>query len=187
MWELDYKESWAPKNWSFWTVVLEKTLESPLDCKENKPMSAKGNQCWIFIGRTDAESPILWPADAENWLIGKDWCWERSKAGGEGDDIGWDGRLASLTQWTWVWRSSGSWWCTGKSGMLYSMGWTGRPGVLRFMGSQRVRHDWVTKLNWTELIWLQRMGHNWTTELTEHKAWKSKNVCKLNNTLISNT
>ena len=74
MWELDYKESWAPKNWSFWTVVLEKTLESPLDCKEIKSVSSKGNQSWIFIGRTDAEAetPILWPPDAKNWLIWKD-------------------------------------------------------------------------------------------------------------------
>ena len=71
MWELDYKESWTPKNLSFWTVVLEKTLESPLDCKEIKPIQPKGNQSWIFIGRTDveAETPILWPADAKNWLI----------------------------------------------------------------------------------------------------------------------
>ena len=74
MWELDYKLSWAPKNWCFWTVVLEKTLESPLDCKEIKPVNPKGNQSWIFIGRTDAEvkTPILWPPDANNWLIGKD-------------------------------------------------------------------------------------------------------------------
>ena len=81
MWELDYKESWAPKNWFFWTVVLEKTLESPLDCKEIQPVNPKGNQSWIFIGRTDveAEAPILWPPDVKNWLIwkdpdaGKDW------------------------------------------------------------------------------------------------------------------
>ena len=74
MWELDYKESWAPKNWCFWTVVLEKTLESPLDCKEIKPVHPKGNQFWIFIGRTDAEAeaPILWPPDAKNWLITKE-------------------------------------------------------------------------------------------------------------------
>ena len=74
MWELDYKESWVPKNWCFWTVVLEKTLESPLDCKEIQPVNPKGNQSWIFIGRTDteAETPILWPADVRNWLIGKD-------------------------------------------------------------------------------------------------------------------
>ena len=74
MWEVDYIESWAPKNWCFWTVVLEKTLESPLDCEEIKPLNPKGNESWIFIGRTDAETetPILWPPDAKNWLIWKD-------------------------------------------------------------------------------------------------------------------
>ena len=74
MWELDYKESWVPKNWWFWTVVLEKTLESPLNCKEIQPVNPKGNQSWIFIGRTDAEgeAPILWPPDAKSWLIRKD-------------------------------------------------------------------------------------------------------------------
>ena len=74
MWELDYKESWVPRNWCFWTVVLEKTLESPLDCKEIQPVHPKGDQSWVFIGRTDAgaETPILWPLDAKNWLIWKD-------------------------------------------------------------------------------------------------------------------
>ena len=72
MWELDYKESWALKNWCFWIVVLEKTLESPLDCKEIQLVHPKGSQSWIFIGRTDAETPILWPPDAKNWLTGKD-------------------------------------------------------------------------------------------------------------------
>ena len=74
MWELDYKDSWAPKNWCFWIVVLEKTVESPLDCKEIKPVNPQGNQSWIFFGRTDAEAetPILWPPDVKNWLIGKD-------------------------------------------------------------------------------------------------------------------
>ena len=72
MWELDYKESWAPKNWCFWTVVLEKTLESPLDCKEIQPVHPKGNQSWIFIGKTETETPILWPPDEKNWLIEKD-------------------------------------------------------------------------------------------------------------------
>ena len=84
MWKLDYKESWAPKNWCFWTMVLEKAPESPLDCKESQPVHPKGNQSWIFIGRTDveAETPILWPLDAKGWLIwkdpdpGKDWRWE---------------------------------------------------------------------------------------------------------------
>ena len=77
MWELDYKESWAPKNWCFWTVVLEQTLESPLDCKEIKPVHPKGNQPWLFIGRTDAEAgtPIFWPPDAQNWL------WKSGDAG----------------------------------------------------------------------------------------------------------
>ena len=81
MWELDYKASWVPKNWCFWTVVLEKTLESPLDFKDIKPVHPKGNQSWIFIGRTDAEAetPILWPPDSKNWLIWKDWYWERSQ------------------------------------------------------------------------------------------------------------
>ena len=87
MWELDYKESWAPKNWCFWTVVLEKTLESPLDCKEIQQVHPKGNQSWIFTGRTDteAETPILWPLDGKNWLVGKDpdagkdWRWEEKE------------------------------------------------------------------------------------------------------------
>ena len=108
MWKLDHKESWALKNWCFWAVVLEKTLESPLDHKEIKPVNPQGNQSWIFTGRTDAEAetPILWPPDAKNWLVGKKpWCWERMKAG-EGNDRGWDGWMASLTQWTWVWTNS---------------------------------------------------------------------------------
>ena len=74
MWELDYKESWAPKNWCFWTVVLDKTIESPLDCKEIQPVHPKGDQSWVFTGRTDAEAetPIRWPPDVKSWLIGKD-------------------------------------------------------------------------------------------------------------------
>ena len=93
MLELDYKESWAPKNWCFWTVVLEKTLESPLDCKEIKPVNPKGNESWIFIGRTDvkAEAPTLWPPDGKELTHWKrPWCWETLKAGGERDDRGWD-------------------------------------------------------------------------------------------------
>ena len=84
MWKLDYKESWVPNNWCFWTVVLEKTLESPLDCKEIQPVNPKGNQSWIFIGRIDAEALIIWPLDVKHRLIRKTpWCWERLKAGGE--------------------------------------------------------------------------------------------------------
>ena len=94
MWELDYKESWAPKNWCFWTVVLEKTLESPLDCKEIKPVHPKEDQSWIVTGRTDAEAPILWPPDVKNWLIwkdpdaGKDWRQEE-KWTTEDEIVGW--------------------------------------------------------------------------------------------------
>ena len=121
------------------SVVLKKTVESPLDNKEIKPVNLKGSQPWIFIGETDAEAPILWPADTKNWLMwkdhdaGKDWRQEE-----KGMTEGWDGWMASLTQWTWVWVDSGSCW------------WTRRPGVLQFMGSQRVRHDWPTELNWSE-------------------------------------
>ena len=139
MWELDYKECWALKNWCFWTAVLEKTLESPLDCKRSSQWHPKGNQSWIFTGRTDveAETPILWPPDVKNWLIWKDpECWERMKVGGEGDNRGWDGWMASPTQWTWVWVNSGGWW------------WIGRAGVLQSTELQRVGHDWATELNW---------------------------------------
>ena len=142
MWELDCEESWALKNWCFWTVVLEKSLESPLDCKEIQPVHPKRDQSWVFIGRTDAkaETPILWPRHAKSWLIGKKpWCWEGLGAGGEGDDRGWDGWMASPTQWTWVWVNSRSWW------------WTGRPGVLRSWGRKEL--DMTERLNWTELNW----------------------------------
>ena len=100
LWELDYKESWAPKNWCFWTVMLEKTLESPLDWKKIKPVDPKGNQSWIFIGRTDAEAeaPILWPPYAKNWLIGKDLDagkdWRREEKGKTEDEmVEWHHRL----------------------------------------------------------------------------------------------
>ena len=147
MWMLDYKQGWAPKNWRFWTVVLDKTLLSPLDCKEIQPVYPKGDQSWAFIGRTDveAETPILWPTWCKELThLKRPWCWERLKAGGEGDDRGWDGWMVSLTQWTWVWVDSRSWW------------WTRRPGVLWFMGSQRVGHNWAIELNWSTIIVPQR-------------------------------
>ena len=140
--KVDYKESWDPKNWCFWTVVLEKTLESPLDSKEIQPVHLKGNQSWIFIGRTDAEAEApmaTWYEELTN--LKRPWCWEWSKMGGEGDNRGWDCWMASPTQWTWVWVGSGSWW------------WTGKPGVLQSRGSQRVRHDWAMQLNWTSNIY----------------------------------
>ena len=136
--ELDRKESWVPKNWCFWTVVLEKTLESPLDCKEIKPAHPKGNQSWIFLGRTDAEAEILilWPPDVKNWLLGKDPDagndWRQEEKGMTEDEmVGWhhllDGHKFEQT--------SGVWW------------WTGKPDMLQFTGSQRVGHDWATELN----------------------------------------
>ena len=146
MWELDSEESWAPKNWCFWTMVLEKTLESPLDCKEIQPVRPKGDQSWVFIGRTDAEAetPTLWPPHVKSWLIGKDpdagRDWGQEEKGTTEDEMaGWP------TRWTWVWVNSGSWW------------WTGRPGMLQFTGLQRVGHDWATELNWTEMKWHNRL------------------------------
>ena len=144
MWDLDHKESWVLKNWCFWTVVLEKTLESPLDCTEIKPVNSKGNQSWIFIRGTyaEAEALILWPPDLSHWK--SPWCWERLKAGGEGDSRGWDGWMVSLTQWAWVWASSKRRWRTGK------------PGMLQSMGSQRVRHNWATEQHHLliQMLWL---------------------------------
>ena len=134
--------------------MLEKTLESPLDCKDIQPVHSKGNQSWVFIGRTDAETetPILWLLDANNWLTGK--CWERLKVGGEGDNRGWDGWMVSPTQWTRVWVNSGSWW------------WTGRPGVLQSMGSQRVRYHWATELNY-----LLRSSDSWKKVKVKVAQW----------------
>ena len=139
LWVLDYKESWGPKNWCFWTVMLEKTLESPLDCKEIQPVPPKGNQSWVFIGRTDAEAetPVLWLPHVKSWLIGKDPDARRAwGAGGEGNDRGWDVWMASPTRWMWVWVNSGSWWCTG------------RPGVLQIHGVAKSQ-TWLS--DWTEL------------------------------------
>ena len=140
MWELEssHKESWALKNWCIWSVVLEKTLKSPLDCKEIKPINPNGNQPCIFTGRTDAEAetPILWTPDAMKWLwkkdldAGKDWR-QQEKGTTEDEMVGWHHRLDGH----WVWASSGSWWWTGKSGVLQSVGCI-------------VQHDWATELNW---------------------------------------
>ena len=97
MWKLDYKEAWVRKNWCFWIVVLDKILESSLDFKEIKSVNPEGNQPWIFIGKTEAEAPILWPPDAELTHWKRPWCWERLKAGGEGDDrMRW---LDGITDW----------------------------------------------------------------------------------------
>ena len=114
----------------------------PLDCKEIQPDHPKGSQSWIFIGRTDAEAeaPILWPPDGKIWLVEKPLMLGTIEGGGEGEDRGWDGWMASLTRWTWVWVNSRSCW------------WAGRPGMLQSMGLQRVGHDWATELKWTDAV-----------------------------------
>ena len=132
----------------FWTVVLEKTLESPLDCKEIQPVHPKGNQSWIFIGRTDTEAPILGHLMRRADSLEKTLILGKTETGGKGNDRWWDGWMASLTQWTWVWVDFRSWW------------WTGKPGVLQSMGSQRVGHDLETELNWT--YFLHSNSLNWS-------------------------
>ena len=134
MWELNHKEGWVPKNWNFQIVVLEKTLESPLDCKEIKPVNPNGKQFWIFIRRIDAEAevPVLWPPDGKSQLMRKDpdagKDWRQEEKGTQG--ARW---LDGITESTWVWASSGRWWRTGK------------PGMLQPMGSKRVEQDWASE------------------------------------------
>ena len=135
MWVLDHKECWAQKNWCFWTVVLEKTFESPLDWKKVKLANPKGSQPWIFIVKTDAEAEAAILGESTHWK--KPWCWEWLKAEGEGEGRGWDGWMASPNEWMWVWVNSRSWW------------WTGSPGMLRFMGWGRKESDMTEWLNWT--------------------------------------
>ena len=171
MWELDHKEGWALKNWCFWTVVLEKTLESPLHSKEIKSVNPKGNQSWIFIGRTVAEAAILWHlmrrADSlrKPLMLGKT----------EGERRGWQrmrwlNGIIDFMGMSWV--SSGSWW------------WTGRPGVLQSTGWQRVRHDWATELHWTELNWFPPTlnPRHWLQEQLEWILihWWHHEICKTN-------
>ena len=158
--------------------VGEDSWES-LGLQEIQPAHSEGDQPWDFFGRNDikAKTPVLWPPHAKSWLIGKDWCWEGMGAEGEGDDRGWDGWMASLTQWTWVWVNSGSWW------------WTGRPGVLGFIGSWRVGHDWMTELNLTELngwiptlfTWNFHNVVNWLYLTESKKLKKKKNEVKIKN------
>ena len=136
MWEFDYKERWAPKNWCFWTVILKKTLESPLDCKEIQPVHPKRNQCWIFIGRTDAkaEIPILWPLHAKSWLIGKDpdagRDWGQEEKGMTEDEMAGLHHQLDGHEFGWTWQR----------GMACCDSWGCR--------------EWDTTelLNWTEMI-----------------------------------
>ena len=174
MWELDHKESWVPKNWCFWTVVLEKTLESPLDWKEIKPVNPKGNQLWIFIGRTDAEAetPILWPPDEKNWLTekdpdgGKDWRQEKGMI--EDEMVGWhhqlnghefeqtpgvrDGQGSLACCSPWGWKESGHDWVAELNGAMLLQDFL----FTTFVFPLRVGWDvqGSTYLDWTSLLLL---------------------------------
>ena len=168
MCELPYRENWKLKNWCFWSVVLEKIHESPLDCKESQPVHPKGNPSWVFIGRIDAEAevPIRWPPIAKSRLIGKTLMLgkiEGRRRRGRQRMRWLDGITDSMDMNL---GNSGSWW------------WTGRPVVLWSMGSQRVGHDWVTELNW----WLggkvstcqcRRHGCNlWVRKIPWRRKWQ---------------
>ena len=143
MWELDCEESWAPKNWSFWSVVLEKTLESPLDCKEIQPVHSEGDQPWDFFGKNDAkaETPVLWPPHVKSWLIGKDSDagreWGQEEKGMTGDETaGWHHRLDGHEfEWT---PGDGD----GQGGLACCDSW-----------GRRVGHNWATELNWRTVCW----------------------------------
>ena len=163
MWKLDCEESWAPKNWCFWTVVLKKTPESPLDCKEIQLVHPKGDQSWMFIGRTDveAETPTLWPPDAKSWLIwknpdtGKDWGQEE-KGTTEDKMVGWHHQLNG-------------------HGFGLTLGVGDGQGGLECCGSwgHRVRHDWATELNWLNKCCCQSVSCVWlfsTSRTTVHNA-----------------
>ena len=161
MWELYHKEGWAPKYWCFWIVVLEKTLESPLESKEIKPINPNGNTmhihwkdwCWSWSSNT----LVTWYEKLTRWE--NPWCWERLKSGEEGNR-GWDDWMALPTQWTWVWANSKRQWTTGK------------PGVLKSMGLQRFRHDLVTEQQHTQWltdfiflmqwVWIMQSRTSWS-------------------------
>ena len=168
MWELDYKESWAPKNWCFWTVALEKTLESPLDCKEIQPVHPKGDQSWVFIGRTDveAETPILWPPHVKSWLIwketdaGKDWGQEE-KGMTEDEMSGWHHQLDG-----------------------HGFGWT--PGVGDGQGGLACCSSWGCKESDTteQLNWTEPFLQNSTCAASSKMPFLTPNVCSSQEDLL---
>ena len=148
LWKLDHKEGRTPKNWCLWTVTLEKTPESLLECKEIKTVNLKGAQSWIFSGRTDAEAPVSWSSNENRWFIGKvldagkNWG-QNEKRVSEDEMAGWQ---PLPMQWTWTWANSRRWWGT----------WN--PGVLQVMGLQRVEHNWVTEQHEEKEWWEYESG-----------------------------
>ena len=130
MWELNYKESWAPKNWCFQTLVMEKTLESPLECEGIQWVKSKANHWKYWCWSWNSNMLATWCEELTDWK--RPWCWERLKVGREGDDRAWGGWMASLTQWTWLWANS-------------EREWQEKPGVLQFMGLQRIGQDLATE------------------------------------------
>ena len=180
MWELDYKESWAQKNWCFLTVVLEKTLENPLDCKEIQPVHPKGNQSWVFIGRTDAEAetPIFWPPDAKSWLTGKDpdagKGWRQVEKGTTEDQI---------VRWHHQFNEHGFGWTPGVG--------DGQGGLACYGSWDRKESDTTEQLNWTEKIsygnkcrntcWLRKTEN--LREMTEVKKWEGECIRSLDETV----
>ena len=153
MWELDHKENWGRKDWCFWTVVLEKTLESPFDFKEIKPVNPEGDQSWIFIGRTDAEAeaPVLWPPDAKRWLTGKDPDAAKDWRQKEKQQQGWDGWMASPTWWT---ELEQLW------GLVVD-----REACRAAVHGTAMSWTWLS--NWTELNWTTAAAEVWFSEMLE--------------------
>ena len=191
MWELDCKEGWAPKNWCFWTVALEKTLESPMDCKEIQPVHPKGDQSWIFIGRTyaEAEAPILQPPDMNSCPIRKDPDAGNDLKAGEGDDRGLGGWMSSLTQWTWVWTSSvkdREAWCAAVRGVMKSQthlsNWTPTTKLTYFCK--------IAKLFVTTNMALRPLLGSYKEAHAQEKAWTealmaSWRICLFNLSMVS--
>ena len=173
MWELDYKESWALKNWYFWTVVLEKTLESRWTARRSNQSILKEISPEYTLEGLMLNLKLQyfghWCKELTHWK--RLWCWERLKVGGEGDDRGWDGWMASLTWWTWVCVSSRSWW------------WTGKPGMLQSVQLQRVGQDWVTPLNWTDSLLLKIPEGSGLTE-TQHGSYKLQDLASVSLTVL---
>ena len=170
MWELDYEESWVPKNWCFWTVVLEKTLESPLDSKEIQPVHSKGNQSWVFFGRTDAkaETAILWLSHAKSWLIGKDSDsgrdWNQEEKGMTEDEM------------------------AGWHHLLDEHEFVQTSGMLWFMGLQRFGHNWATGLNWTEDYYTRQRSHSsWWRNQKLYRQAKFNRIQHHQTSLATNT